>query len=261
MVWLGDRSFSKQEQQMTRPVKAHFEQLSDTYGENFAKHRSGTTYNFRERARLVLDLLGACSGNLLDCASGSGEITAAVLQTGQYSRATIIDISGKMLASAKQRVNESGFSGEVTFLEADVFRYRPISEEKYDVILCLGLIAHTGRLEELLRQLKAMLSPDGVILLQTTLYDHFGVKVVRWLTDRRYVQRHGYRISYFRGTDIAASCALAGLAIRQLKRYCFGLPFGDKIFPLGNYWVEILLGSMAKRMGSEGIYLLVNRED
>ena len=88
-----------------------------------------------------------------------------------------------MLQSAKELLTSEIKDGN-EFVQSDVFDFKP-SDARFDLILCLGLIAHTGRLDILLPHLKSMVTPRGRIILQTTLTDHLGTRIVRALTSAK----------------------------------------------------------------------------
>src|SRR5207244_6274980 len=114
------------------------------------------SFNFRKRLTLTCELAGASAGRLLDCGAGTGEITCALLKSGRFSHATIVDISSAMLQSAKELLSSQITNTELEFVHSDVFNFKPSGG--FDLILCLGLIAHVGRLETLLSHLKSMLT-------------------------------------------------------------------------------------------------------
>jgi ubiquinone/menaquinone biosynthesis C-methylase UbiE len=241
-------------------VKAHFDGLSATYSRNFSRVRSGKSYEFGKRAALVATLVQDASGRLLDCACGTGEVTAIALKAGSFSHATINDISGAMLRAAKEQLKTGAFDGSLEYRQMDIRDYNPGVDERFDVILCLGLIAHVGNLGQLLGRLKAMLSRNGRIVLQTSVADHLGVRIVRHLTARRYSRRNGYALSYYSLRDIEMSCQDAGLAVQKTARYCFGLPFGDAVWARGNYWLETITQKLSARYGAEAICVLCHRQ-
>jgi hypothetical protein len=121
-------------------------------------------------------------------------------------------------------------NAELEFVRSDVFTFKP-SDSSFDLILCLGLIAHVGRLDILSPHLKSMLPPAGRIILQTTLTDHIGARIVRAVTAQRELARRGYRISWFSQRDIADACHGAGLRIVEMRRHSLGIPFGDRLGP------------------------------
>ena len=200
------------------------------------------------------------SGALLDCAVGPAEITAEVLRRESFDRALLCDISPTMIAKASQRLDSllpAESISRVSFVTGDVFQILPsIVDQRFDLVFCLGLIAHTGRLEELMFDLKAVLSPSGRILLQSTLFDHWGTKVVRTCSAKRYAAKHGYTIEYFYHKEILEACKRAGLRIVERRRYCAGIPFGDRIWARANYHLERLLSPLASYFGAESLYLL-----
>ena len=176
------------------PVTAYFDKLPETHKRQFEERASGANFNFQQRLTLACELGGASSGRLLDCAAGTGEITCALLKSGRFNHATVVDVSPAMLQSAKDLLTSQIKNTELEFVHSDVFNFKP-SASRFDLILCLGLIAHTGRLDTLLPHLRSMLTSGGQIILQTTLADHFGTRVVRALTSRSELARRGYRIS------------------------------------------------------------------
>jgi hypothetical protein len=160
-----------------------------------------------------------------------------------------------MLQSAKNLLTSQTKNAELEFVQSDVFNFKP-SDSGFDLILCLGLIAHTGRLDILLPHLKSMLTPDGQIILQTTLADHLGTRIVRALASRSQLARRGYRISWFSQRNVSEACDRAGLRILERRRHSLGVPFGDRWWPWANFQLETRLEKWASRHGADAIYLL-----
>ncbi len=237
------------------PVAAYFDKLPETHKRQFEERASGANFNLQQRLKLACELGGASSGRLLDCASGTGEITCAFLNSRRFNHGTVMDISAEMLRSAKELLTSQIKNAEVEFVQSDVFNFKP-SESRFDLILCLGLIAHTGRLNILLPHLKSMLAPGGRIILQTTLTDHLGTRIVRALSSRNELARRGYRISWFSERNITEACDCAGLRILETRRHSLGIPFGDRFWPWANFQLESRLQKWASRHGADAIYLL-----
>jgi len=104
--------------------------------------------------------------------------------------------------------------------------------------------------------LRSMLRPGGRIMLQTTLADHFGTRIVRAVTSRSELGRRGYRISWFSQRNISDACDRAGLRILETRRHSLGVPFGDRLWPWANFQLETRLEKWASRYGADAIYLL-----
>ncbi len=240
---------------MNDPVAAYFEKLPQIHKRQFEQKASGASFNFRKRLTLTCELAGASAGRLLDCGAGTGEITCALLKSGRFSHATIVDISSAMLQSAKELLSSQITNTELEFVHSDVFNFKP-PDSRFDLVLCLGLIAHIGRLDVLLPHLKSMLAPGGRIILQTTLTDHLGTRIVRALTARRELARRGYRIFWFSQQDIADACHAAGLRVVEIRRHSLGIPFGDRLWPWANFQLETRLQNWASRQGADAIYVL-----
>jgi ubiquinone/menaquinone biosynthesis C-methylase UbiE len=243
-----------------KAVQRFFTGTATDYSKLFLSKQSGSNFGFRERLILAVQMTAGISGRLLDCACGTGEITTAILGSGHFKDATIIDLSPKMLEMARKRIGvelKELKTSRLEFKSSDIFEFamQP-SIEKYDLILCLGLIAHTGRLDDLLARLKTLLAPNGSILLQSSLLDHPGTKIVRQLTRERYYRQHGYRISYFYHHDITRAAQNTGLKVVMLRRFAFGFPFGDRIWAKMNYYLEQKTRAWAKLRGAEAMYLL-----
>jgi cyclopropane fatty-acyl-phospholipid synthase-like methyltransferase len=144
---------------------------------------------------------------------------------------------------------------DLKFIKSDVFTFRP-SDSNFDLILCLGLVAHVGRLDTLLAHLKSMLTPSGRIILQTTLMDHAGTRIVRALTTRRELAQRGYRISWFSRRNIIEACRRSELAVLDMRRHSLGIPFGDRFSCWANLQLEKRFQKWASRHGADAIYLL-----
>jgi len=237
------------------PVAAYFDKLPESHKRQFEESASGANFNFQQRLTLACELGGASSGRLLDCAAGTGEITCALLKSGRFNHATVVDVSPAMLQSASSLLTSQIKNVELEFIESDVFTFKP-TDSRFDIILCLGLIAHTGRLDILLPHLKSILTPGGRIILQTTLTDHLGTRTVRALTARSEIARRGYRISWFSQRNISDACDRAGLRILETRRHTLGVPFGDRLWPWANFHLETRVEKWASRHGADAIYLL-----
>jgi 2-polyprenyl-3-methyl-5-hydroxy-6-metoxy-1,4-benzoquinol methylase len=237
-------------------VKAHFDQFSSGYKDQFSDKKTGTNHEFRMRLELVADLLRGRTGWLLDCACGTGEITASVLASGKYEGAVVADISLEMLGFAKASISKAVPSQVAQYKQIDIFQFQPEAGGRFNSILCLGLIAHTGQLTKLMTHLKSFLAPGGKIVLQVTLLDHWGTRLVRSLTEKKYQKVRNYKISYYTESDIEREVRAAGLRITDRRYYRFGFPFGDKISKVGNYWLEVWTRRFSAKHGSDAIFVI-----
>ncbi len=247
---------------MSNSVSQFFQGQVDAYSSLFAERKTGNNFCFRRRLALARELSGQGGGALLDCATGSGEITAAVLRQGRFQSAKLVNISSNMLARAKEAIASAPLQTPCAFEVSDIFAYlgRAADEGRsFDLVLCLGLIAHTGRIDELLALLRNCLTPGtGRLLLQATLLDHPGTRLVRLLTRRRYERRSGYAISYFRLSELRDAVQRSGMRVVDERRFGLCVPFGDRLWRFGNYHAERIAERWAARHGAE-ILLAIQR--
>src|SRR5262249_24742631 len=107
--------------------------------------------------------------------------------------------------------------------------------------------------------LKSMLAAGGRIILQTTLVDHFGTRIVRALSSRRELVQRGYRFFWFSERDITYACSNAGLLVLQKRKNGLGITFGDRLWRSLNFQLEKRLQEWSSRHGADAIYLLAGK--
>ena len=174
---------------MTHNVKSHFDRLSSQYSHNYTGRKDGKGFEFGKRPVgqvVVLDCLALSSIARVErerYRPGAYRPGRSLVPSSWISRAP---------CSLVRWLGNKHVCANVEFRQSDIFDYPPAANQKFEVILCLGLIAHTGELSELLTHLKAMLSENGRILLQTSVADHMGVRIVRRLVGGRSTSRAGY---------------------------------------------------------------------
>ncbi|MFN9969043.1 MAG: class I SAM-dependent methyltransferase, partial [Phycisphaerae bacterium] len=218
--------------------------------------RSGTAYRFQRRSRLVGELASSKTGTMLDCATGTGEVTLAALKTGMFSEAVINDISEQMLVRSQALIGESGIRCSCTFSAGDVFDLSHSAKtQSFDLILCIGLVAHSGRLQDLLALCRKLLRPGGQILLQTTVLDHLSIKIIRMLSESRHIRQKGYAIRHYKHEEVEHASNTVGLNIVDRRLFGLDVPFLDKLFPRLNFAIERQFESFAPNRGSEAIYV------
>jgi hypothetical protein len=73
--------------------------------------------------------------------------------------------------------------------------------------------------------------------------------------------RTGYQLSYLRHRDILDICENVGLQIVDVRRHTVGIPFGDRLWAGGNYWIESHFSQWAASHGAEALFLIANAEE
>lgn len=245
------------EHQDQTQVTRFFEKHSANYADFFKEQtRTGSALMFRTRMQIVAELLRGAEGALLDCATGTGEITQAVNLSGRYSRVCANDISEGMLSVARKQISAPAPGQDLQFINSDVFAIDEVEGVgKFDVILCLGLIAHVGRVNELFALFERLVQPGGRVALQTSIASHPGARLARLVNDRRVATGGLHKIHYFDVPEIVESANGAGFELTAERRFGVGFPFGDKLLGPFNHMLESSLSSMTAKHGSDAVFI------
>jgi ubiquinone/menaquinone biosynthesis C-methylase UbiE len=107
--------------------------------------------------------------SVLDMPCGTGSISLPLLKNAKTL--TLIDISSNMLSIAKSNIPDDE-KHKVTFINNDFFNI-DIKPNTYDLVICLGLLAHVNSPEQLLNKLSHIISPGGYLIIQNTDSAHF----------------------------------------------------------------------------------------
>ena len=165
--------------------------------------------------RLVPDRAGM---SLIDLGCGDGRISIPLVeQTGEL---LLVDSSPGMLELARRNV-PPGSAGRVGFKCVDLAAFEP--QQSYDVVLCIGVLAHVPSPPATLRQIAQLIGPGGHAVIQFTddgsclgrLTHHAGA--VRG----RLGNAPGYALNHMTLQSIATELGAAGLRLVDTYRYVF----------------------------------------
>lgn len=214
--------------------------------------RSGRARVFQNRLALVRELLKEERGPLLDVACGTGEVTEAALRATKAQQALVNDLSENMLRVCRARLGQRSLGAHIDFTRSDVFDLlRDLPSGSFGTVLCSGLLAHVGRLPELVEGLARACRPNGVVLLQSSLMDHLGIRAVCFVA-RCWPARFP-RHFYFWRSEILQEASAKGLRLEIERRYGLCLPFGDRLLGPLNRVLEDCFGSR-DRFGGEALF-------
>ena len=136
-------------------VRQHFDQ-PDRYLSN--------RFEIDVRAEIVRELLGAPpSLRIVDVGCGDGSVSRQFLADG--CRLVMVDASSEMLARCRQGVAPEG-EGQVSFHHLDLLR--DDFAETFDIVLCLGVLAHVESVDGAIARLAALCRPGGQCVIQFT---------------------------------------------------------------------------------------------
>jgi len=123
------------------------------------------SYNIRIRKETVQEVLRGIECKLiLDIGCGDGSISFPLLCAS--NRLTLVDLSESMLSVARSRIPQQ-LVGNVEIVNADVLSAH-LRAQGYDLILCLGVLAHVDSPAATIDELMRLLKPGGFIIVENT---------------------------------------------------------------------------------------------
>lgn len=207
--------------------------------------------NIRVRAEILRELLGRPQHSaILDIGCGDGSLSAQFCNSG--NRLTLIDLSRSMISLARNRFGNTN-EAQVSFIHGD-FLTHPLSEP-YDIILCVGVLAHVESIESALCRISKLLKPGGCCILQWTDNDRILTRINRQVALLREClgARRKYLMNATRTSHIVPAAAAVGLYSERLIRYAVTLP-GMSMIPAGvmfRYLKTTIDNPLTDRISSE----------
>jgi len=115
------------------------------------------------RKKIIAELLGEIiNKRIIDVGCGNGELTIDFIKENQV---TFLDFSPNMLSLVKERIQKENLQ-IASFINSDISFYKP--DYKFDIAVCIGVVAHVEDVTELIRKLKEIINDNGIVILQYT---------------------------------------------------------------------------------------------
>ncbi|MGB8214526.1 MAG: class I SAM-dependent methyltransferase [Anaerolineales bacterium] len=100
---------------------------------------------------------------ILDIGCGDGSLSLQFLDETEHI--TLLDFAPNMLELCRQKISPEQ-ADRVSFVQSDFINF--IAQDCYDVVLCIGLLAHVSSLQISMRKISHFIKPGGHVLLQFT---------------------------------------------------------------------------------------------
>ena len=179
---VNDQSPNRSDQSKVEAVRSFFEQPQG--------YLQGRRFDIRVRAETVQELVeGTECGRILDIGCGDGSISLPLLT--EKNHITLLDLSTAMTTAARNSIPER-LAGNVDVVNDD-FMKANLKPHSYDLILCLGVLAHVDSPPEFLARLASLLTPGGRVILEFTDCKHVTGALTRfyqWLCALRKPRRY-----------------------------------------------------------------------
>lgn len=205
------------------------------------------------RAALVRALLpNVAGGRILDLGCGDGSLSLPFATEGNH--VTLVDFSSKMLDRART-LTPPGTS--VEFVQGDLLEC-PLGSD-YDVVLCIGVLAHVSSAETTVARVANALRPGGACVVQIT----DDGRPVGWLLNRyaRLRLRRARAMNVMSTDSLIALLARFGLSPKGSRRYGLSIPGGAWLPFRTQYRIEAGLARsrLLSACGSELLLLAEKR--
>ena len=212
---------------------------------------------------------------VLDIGCGDGSISLPLLN--RDNRITLVDLSEAMTTIAAGRI-PTELAGNVDVRNEDFIK-GSFDPEGYDLIICVGLLAHVERPRDLIGKIAAHLRPGGHLVLEFTDSRHFVGAATRmlhkviWPVLRRTRRIQAAGASHYEGNilsfrEVSRIVTENRLMVVSIYRHAvFGLPGVHRVLSQRTMYnaVRLLFGTAQRNrnawLGNEYICLIARDGD
>jgi 2-polyprenyl-3-methyl-5-hydroxy-6-metoxy-1,4-benzoquinol methylase len=197
----------------------------------------GESRNYLDIRRYIIEIRQASvrefldnrtSRRILDVGCGDGSISIPLLN--DRNRLTLLDVSENMLARAMSQVSPALQQNVETIHQE--FLSAALEPGSYDLITCIGVLAHVTEPELVISKLVSLLEPGGLLILECTDSENFTIELTMladWVR-RPFRKANTYRTRLNSASHVIAIAQQAGLTLVSTYRYNQALPLMGKVF-------------------------------
>jgi 2-polyprenyl-3-methyl-5-hydroxy-6-metoxy-1,4-benzoquinol methylase len=212
----------------TERVKSYFEEPTQYLG------RRG--FDIRIRLETVQELLQQNNvGQALDIGCGDGSISLPLLQRHQAQHLTLLDMSANMLELARKSI-PAGMEGSVKFLNEN-FMAAELDTRGYDVIICLGVLAHVDSTQDVITRISHFLKPGGLLILEVTdSYHPVGFALAVYHRIINCLKTNNHKLNWLSANSIINTCLYHQLTPTACYKYSLPPPGSHRLFSQENLY-------------------------
>ncbi len=202
-------------------------------------------------SQIVTDLLGIPNGKqILDIGCGDGSLSMQFLEANAV---TFLDFSTTMLKEVKNRIPKS-YLGNAKLLNVDFEKHH--FEESFDIILCVGVLAHVRDWKSFLDKVFSISSSNGFVILQISNINHLYYR----FKSRSKVElgNYGYSLNKISPDLLKRYSSSKGVEVVKIIKYPAAFQF-IRVFGLNFTYQFLRLVSKSRMLqfiGTEDVILL-----
>ena len=174
-------------------------------------------YNLQIRKETVQTFTAGMHFNqVLDMPCGNGSISMPLLDRTNHLDFT--DISSNMIALTTKAIPEKHRT-KTKVIQGDFFELE-WKENSYELIICLGLLAHVNSPEQLIHKLAGLIKPGGYLIIQNTDSSHFYSYLIRaYLGLKNIFQKQSYLLNKIPASFVEEHAQKNNLSLFKTYRY------------------------------------------
>jgi ubiquinone/menaquinone biosynthesis C-methylase UbiE len=216
-------------------------------------------YNIRIRKETVEAFTkGKTFQSILDIPCGTGAMSVPLL--AQSKKLTLVDISSNMLEVATKSIPQNE-KEKVEIIHNDFFKIS-LPEKSYDLVICLGLMAHVNSPEQLIQKISSLVAPGGLLIIQNTDSSHFYSYLIRlYLGMKQLIKKQPYRLNKVDSQLLENGLKQNGFELQHQFRYnqsflgLSNLFSNDKKYSLTRWFFGDVQNNKHAAWGSDYTYL------
>jgi ubiquinone/menaquinone biosynthesis C-methylase UbiE len=185
--------------------------------------------NIELRKDIVADFVGNIEGlRILDIGCGNGMVSMQLIAKNYVS---FIDFAENMIeATANNIPDEHKKNAEI--IHAELMKYK--FQKKFDLILCIGVLAHVDSIELILTRINHLLTHDGRCILQIS--DR--TKILSKVFDKnKSFRKNSYKVNYTTRSQLFKLTQKLGFKVEKHRYFWRSYP----IFKIFNASTKIKL--------------------
>jgi 2-polyprenyl-3-methyl-5-hydroxy-6-metoxy-1,4-benzoquinol methylase len=128
--------------------------------DRYLKRNSSILVRMRLINEMVKDLVFR---RYIELGCGDGSIALSLLK--EDKKLVLVDLSEVMIDKAREKTAPA-LVKNVTYTVGDIYSFQ--SEEQFDLVICVGVLAHVPSVEQLITKIGSLLKYDGYLVLQFT---------------------------------------------------------------------------------------------
>lgn len=174
-------------------------------------------YNLHLRLDTIREFIGDEHFNsVLDMPCGTGDLSIPLLN--QFGDLTMIDFSENMIAHAAKQIPENA-ADKVRLVRSDFYAYS-FEEQRFDLILAVGILAHIDDPMKFLMRIGRLVKPGGKLIVQNTNYAAPYTKLIRMYHGvKRMLGKSTYKLNWVKEKDVIRTLKNEGFEMRRSFRY------------------------------------------